>query len=209
MSFEMMNVRAEACVEAARLSGARLFKRSQGNAMLDRFEDTGTLVMRARRRKTRRRLGGRLLFVFRLSSEDDAGRSTETHVVAALCPRSRSAPGARPREQVRLAIRTVLGVATACVQHTSTDWRDAAVAGADAFMAPRLERERAIVGRIRTTVGRRPYQTGLFDRRADRRRAEENDAAADGEHQIVARLELLEQATARAITVRLVLVLMP
>jgi hypothetical protein len=209
MSFQMLNLRDEAYAEAARLSAARVFMRSRDDSIAGRFEPAGALVARARRRETRRRLDGRLLLVFRVNSEDEAGRSFETHLVAALCPPSGFAAADRPRERVRRAIRTVQHVAGGRVQHASVNWGRAALASAAAFTSSRLDRERAIVERIRTTATRRPYQTGLFDRRADRAHAEEDDAAADCERQILARLELLEQSIARTITSHLVLVLTP
>ena len=207
MALQMLNLRAEAIDEAERLAAARVYALS-GSERVPPHDPPGVLVTRARHRETRRRLAGRALLIFRVSCADATGRLVANHVVAVLCDLDMSATGRPSRRQVRPLIGAAAGPAASQVQRVYTEWIENATRVAGAFGEARLRREHEIAARTRCTPAR-PFQAGLFDRRAERARLAETAHVADREDDERSRLQMLEQSTAVAWTIDLMLALTP
>ena len=82
MTTTTVNLRASAEIEAARLTGARALAHEGDAALLARLEADGPWVLVARRSGLRRRLEGRVLFLWQVACEDAAGLVVESRLMA-------------------------------------------------------------------------------------------------------------------------------
>ena len=209
MDLQLPNLRAEAVDEARRLSTARAYAYASGGAAhAPQPSQSGALVTRARHRGTRRCLAGRMLFIFRLSCSDGTGRIVAAHLIGVLCAPAASARDRRARDRVRDTIGAAVIAAETDVRRASEKWIEDAARLVSAFADARRRREHAIAERSRAAMPR-PFQGGLFDRRAQRARMADAAVAAARENEERARLQMLEQSTAVQSGVELVLVLTP
>jgi len=156
-------VDAAATTEARRLAELR----ESGAAIACGDIPDRPLILRAKRWRTRRALGSNILLVWRIAAENSAGAIVAEQAVPVLVGvRAAQTRGAHPAaivDAVVAVIRPHLDAATA-------QWR-ADVDKIDvAFRGTRLTRERALAERARLSRSI-SYQSGLFDRRADRVRA--------------------------------------
>lgn len=201
-----IDLRAEAIAEAQRVSASRAWGRSDAANSTAQHALDRPLVARARRHKTRERLGDRLLLVFRVRAQDSAGRTIDTALLGALV-KPLSSVG-RARERLRRAVRDAEAAARPPVGKACAQWLDAARAVAAAFVAVRLTRERAIRDRA-SAAAPESVQPGLFDRRAEHA----HDVAAAIKHDrrelMQARLDAAASHSIATHTLELVLVLTP
>lgn len=172
-----VDLRVEACAEVERLSRARALVREDDMSALQQLEaDTGWLAL-ARSTRLREALRGDNLQLWRIAFENGDERVAESTLVALRIARNATTdPAGLPQR----------------VEHTSAGWRDESTRMLAQFRAMRLERERAIAAARRGRAG--AVQPGLFDRRADRLRAEQLAEHAASAEDDEARLSALERA---------------
>lgn len=203
MTMVMVTLRAEAGTEALRLANARSHVRDQDEDALAQLEADGPWILIARRTDLRRRLGRRVLLLWRVAYEDAGGRAAESRL-AAIAIRLRASPP-RPiaHAWIDAILRAVDADLRARIEAEARGWGDAATAAAQSFSATRLARERAIAASTRATAlgAFQPglldrFQPGLFDRRTERLRQFHAGAIAEGDHDSAARLAALEQSAA-------------
>lgn len=205
----MVTLRAEAGSEAIRLADARSRACNDDDDALARLEADGPWIMIARRTSLRRRLGRRVLLVWRVAYEDACGRTAESRLAAIAIQLRASPPKPITRAWIDRVLRAVDAELRAQLEAEVRGWRDAAAATVQSFTATRLTRERAIAASTRAT-GLDAFQPGLFDRRAERLRQVRAGAVADGERDATVRLAALERSAAVAQQpARLLLVVVP
>jgi hypothetical protein len=178
MKMEIVDLKAEAADEVRRLAGARTFAVAGDEGALAQLEGDATWIAVARRNGTRRALGWRLLFVWRVTFEDAGGALVESRLVPVVVELSH-AVGERPRRrQIEAIVRELEPHIRAQIDAAQSDWRQAVESVVRSFISARMTRERAIAVRA-AAVGAKVFQPGLFDRRAERARAQLAAAAAD------------------------------
>jgi hypothetical protein len=195
MTMVMVTLRAEAESEAIRLAEARSRVRDQDEDALARLEADGPWIVIARRAALRRRLGRRVLMLWRVGYEDATGRTAESRLSAIAIQLRTSPPAARTRDWIDGFLRFVYAEVRAQVEADVRGWHDAVATTNQSFSATRLARERAIAASRRAT-DLEAFQPGLFDRRAERVRLVRAGAVADGDRDANARLAGLERAAA-------------
>src|SRR5713226_6719207 len=131
MTLVTPDLRADAIAEARRLIEARSFQRDGDEDLLVQCENAGPLVTRARRNTLRRRLGGRILVIWRVSCEDGSGRSVESQLVALLAIVAAAPPNRRRRAWIRAVLRDLEAPLLHHVDATVSSWREtvATIAG--------------------------------------------------------------------------------
>ena len=189
------DLRADAEREAMRLAETRRF--------IDRSDDIATgnidrrrpLIARARRRRRlRRSLGHRALFLYWLECEDASGLMIASRLVPLSAP---------------ACFASNLDVMRSYVEHAADEWRRTAIATSRRFWETRLRRERAIEDLLLEAVPDL-FQPGLFDRRAERARCSLAEARVEQRQDSAARIAILERLA--DVTMRppeLALVLLP
>jgi hypothetical protein len=198
---------ADAVLEARRLSELRsLIPADDGRARAT-FDAARPLIARARRSGVRRRLGGRLLLIFRLTAQDAGGRTIDAHVMGALVSTS-GAAGSRRRDAIRASVRDATAAARPHVDVAAATWRGRVDAVCSAFAATRLRREHAIWAAVRASAPG-SFQPGLFDRRAERAHQSKVDADAARDGRLRARLHAAAAGRVAVHIVELALVLTP
>jgi hypothetical protein len=195
MTMVMVTLRAEAETEAIRLADARSRTREGDDDALARLEADGPWIMIARRTALRRRLGRRVLLLWRVAYEDASGRTAESRLAAIAIHLRASPPQPLTRAWIDGFLGAVDGEARAQVESEVHGWRDAAAATIQSFGATRLARERTIAARTRAT-DLDAFQPGLFDRRAERRRQVHAGAIVEVDREATARLAALERSAA-------------
>lgn len=181
----------DAHAEAARLLTARKLTVSDGSTALTALDGGQWWTTRAQG-KTRRRLGGRGLRIYRARLIDGAGGIAASHLITlAQLP---SVGIARDHPVLRDAV---------------TEW-SAASAGVDAvFWRTRIKREEWILASVESG-GLPAYQPGLFDRRTERRRASDRASREAFRDVVEARLaEARQRSTILRCDVDLVLAIQP
>jgi hypothetical protein len=209
MALAMLDLRADAIVETDRVANARRFRRESDAHALARKDIAGPLVTRARRSGTRRILGRRILLIWRLRSDNAAGRAVEACLVAFLVEVDGAPQNARDRDWVRALVRGFETLARGHMDRRLAQWREAASAITGPFVAVRVAREHAIAAYVpRRSV--QAFQDGLFDRRGERayrgQAVESTELAAQLSERLAA---ALEASPARARLGELLLVLTP
>jgi hypothetical protein len=191
-----VDLSAEAAAEVDRLTKARALAAGVGLFLTD-----GPLIGIARRNNVRRRLGRRVLLLWRLAYEDAGGRLVESMLVAATIELSRGRFDVRHADwsnAVPLAVISTQGLV----------WRESVQHTVMQFTSRRAARERAIAAAHATVT--RTFQAGLFDRRADRARVSLAQLSSESFEEMAARLKGVEAAGALTLqSPKLLLVLVP
>lgn len=130
------------------------------------------LVLRVRRRRLRAVLAGRVLEIYRVSSEDGDGCMVESRLVSVI----------------RRADASVAALPTAVIDA----WCRDVTAAVEPFLTTRIARERNVAAFIES-AGVPLFQAALFDRRADRERADLVDARRDALADLERRLAGVER----------------
>jgi superfamily II DNA or RNA helicase len=162
----------EAALEAARLAVARELLgrgRRPGAALCP----TGPLLARARGRRLRTWLEGRVLLVFRASLDAAAGQRAACTLVPLLVEPGTSWPMSVAGTEAALASGGDL--LRASVDAAARGWQAQAARFQSAFVATAMDRVRRIAQAAREKRNARSFQGELFSRRADRER-EQADA---------------------------------
>src|SRR5438874_3058561 len=105
MSLTTPDLRADAIAEARRLAGTRICHGDGDEGALAGAEVMGPLITRARRNGLRRRLGGRVVLVWRVSCEDFSGRRVESQLVTLLADVGRAPSSLDQRAWIRALVR--------------------------------------------------------------------------------------------------------
>jgi hypothetical protein len=209
MRMEMVDLRAEAAAEVRRLASARTYAVDGDEAALADVEADATWIAIARRNGIRRVLGSRLLLVWRVAFEDPGGAIVESHLVSTIVELSHVECGHRRRERTAAIVRELEPRVRPQIETAAADWQKAVDCVVGSFTAARTARARALASKT-GAPGAAAFQPGLFDRRAERARAQIAASAAGAESTAVARLTAL--ARSNAISPRtsdLLLVLVP
>ena len=134
---------------------------------------TGVLAARAQRRTIRVRLASRTLAIVRTSLNDAAGRSIAVHLAQLALYTSRSSTSLPARLRgTHLALSRFTCADLETLDPTLLQWHAASRRIHRRFWQCRAERDRAIARALdEIDIGRRPIQTGLFDRRSEHQHA--------------------------------------
>jgi hypothetical protein len=206
--MEMADLKAEAAVEVRRLANERAFAVDGDEGALEQLEGDATWIAFARRTRTRRALGLRLLLVWRVAFEDAGGALVESRLVPVVVELSRAVCGSRRRRWIEAIVREREPEIRAQVEAAARDWRHAVDCAAGSFTSARAARERAIAART-AAAGAGAFQPGLFDRRAERARVQLAAATAGTESAAAGRRAAFARSNAispRAAQLLLVLV---
>jgi hypothetical protein len=195
MTMVMVTLRAEAETEAIRLADARSSTREGDDDALARLEADGPWIMIARRTGLRRRLGRRVLLLWRVAYVDASGRTAESRLSAIAIHLRGSLPKPLTRAWIDGFLGAVDADARAQVESEVDGWRDAAAATMQSFGAMRLARERAMAARTRATA-LDAFQPGLFDRRVERLRQVHAGAIEEVDREATVRPAALERSAA-------------
>ena len=199
----------EAAAESVRLAAARAVHTDRNDEAWTAVEIDSPWVAITRNRSTRANLRSRLLLLLQAALDDPSGRSVESIVVAIAVSLKRLPLRRRDRSWIAGVLQAAGGRVTTLVDAASQEWREEALQLNRAFVATRLERERAIAAAI---AGEAPaaLQPGLFDRRADHARLAALAVRSDAEHEATERIRAVERAAAiSAQPAKLLLVLVP
>jgi hypothetical protein len=208
MRLEMVDLRAEAIVEARRLAGTRAMTVDGDAGVLMHAETEGPWIAVARRRRIRQALGWRLLLVWRVTVEDAGGASVESRLVAVTLELSHAVRGPLSRQRIEAIVRAGEPQSRAQIEADGRDWREAVDALLGSFTSMRTARERAIA--VAVTADGNAFQPGLFDRRAERAQEHATAAAARIGSAAAHRLEAIARSTPIGpAAARLLLVLVP
>jgi hypothetical protein len=206
---------AEADAEAARVRRARQLLQNGDRRALDWCDADGPWVLIARRPALRQRLSGRVLLIWRVGCDDGNGRCVEWRIVATSVSLTTDRRRKHDR-RVRVGIVRDLEQEARAVVEADCVWRATAVETARAVVLTQLARERAIAAAAaghassdeRDDADR--FQSGLFDRRAERRRLVSAASSEAERREDAERVEFLERAAAIGSPhARLVLVVCP
>jgi superfamily II DNA or RNA helicase len=160
----MVDLRAEARGEVARLVAARRLSSRAAERALAALDASGPWVTRARLRRTRTQLGRRAIALVRIDYEDGGGHLIDCSLVPiSLALTDHERHGAAQVKAILRALGTEL-----CRAAMEASRRDRAQAGdsSDALVSVRLARERQMA-QDGIGVERDGFQPGLFDRRAE------------------------------------------
>jgi hypothetical protein len=209
MTMTAVDLRREAAAEVQRLSAARALWRDGDERALAQLEGSAPWLMLGNRASLTRRLGRRVVFVWRIALEDASGRPVESQLVPIMIDVTHAPPKAQLRAWIRALARepfpsTALGAA----RH-ARNWQADAESVSKAFTAARSSREREIAAEG-AAAERDLSQPGLFDRRADRVRQAQMQASALSEQAASERLRAIADAgTLTVHPAQLMLVLVP
>jgi hypothetical protein len=194
MRMEMVDLRTEAAAEARRLAAARTFAVDGDEGTLAEMEADATWIAIARRSGIRRALGSRLLLIWRVAFEDADGAIVESRLVSAIVSLSHA-------ERVHLQHKRIAAIVPELeprvrprIDAAAADWRQAVDSVIGSFTAARAARARALASGI-VPPGAEAFQPGLFDRRAERARAQTTATTADADSS-AARLAALARSNA-------------
>ena len=205
----MVDLRVEAIAEARRLAGTRSMTVDGDAGVLLQAEAEGPWIAVARRRRIRRALGRRLLLVWRVAVEDASGAPVESRLVAVTLDLTHTVRRPLSRQRIEVIVRALEPQSRAQIEADGRDWREAVDAVLGSFTSVRTTRERAIAAAAVTAEGN-AFQPGLFDRRAERERADVSAAAARIGSDAAHRLEAIARSTPIGpAAARLLLVLVP
>ena len=172
-------------IEAARLTFARSLCRVGCGVSNPR--DGVVLAVRARSSKTRRRLGRRILVVYRVEAKDGCARTVESRLVPVIV-RVAAILSIDDRSIDRL-LSDIDERVHCAIERSSAEWFAAIERTHADFIRTRVRRERAIATAI-AHGNRTQMQPGLFDRRVERlhdiERAARDAAAADAARHVTA-----------------------
>ena len=203
----VISLEGDAASEAARITEARrLDPQPQEHTATFALDRPRLMFARGR---TRIRLGARVLIVLLARHEDADGRALEEKLVPlAVAWPDRRFPAADLHAIAELTT-AVLANPGAAAGGVLAAWRQSADAAVAAFYGRRLARERAIAALVRRTPDR-AFQPGLFDRRLENARLDEQAMELDEDAESARRIGVLHRALRSAAgQPRLVLVLAP
>jgi len=180
----------DALVETGRLSAVRMLRGGDGTR---RFEPEGPLAIASRKRSVRAALAGRVLLVWQVALEDASGSQVESTVIGTAITTTGPVPRRRDRRWLDGLIEAVANDAAQRAVAAASTWRTEAFRIAEAFMATRMRRERAIAACAGDDAASR-FQPGLFDQRADRARQTALAIERDANEIASSRLASLERA---------------
>ena len=171
--FQLMRLPAEAGREHVRLIQCRAFGAREPDAAVNR---SGNLVVAfSRRRALRRSLGSRVLVVLEEVQEGACGTPCAARSTALLVDLKRS----RSREEMKRRLPEIIRAASEWLQtHHLSDrqaWDAECARLHAAFWAARRRRD-DVIHRTLTEDREQLFQAGLFDLRAERTRANRDDA---------------------------------
>jgi superfamily II DNA or RNA helicase len=179
--------------EGARLAAARACALASDDLTRDHLECSRPWIVRARRWKLRTSLAGRTLLVYRVVSEDAAGRTVESRLVPLTIDGVRGDPAGWP------------GVPDALRRQ----WDETVGAVANPFWTTRIAREQAIA-EAQAAGERALVQGTLFDRQAERAHADRLARLADAQlDEAALRTDLTERAAISSRPPELLLVVVP
>jgi hypothetical protein len=209
MQMMMVNLRAEAVAEVCRVTRVRGWLRDGDARALAQLEGDGPWIGRARRARTRRRLGPRVVFVWRVAYEDACGRVLESSLVPVAVDIPRL-PCPRPsRAWLDALVRALASSVPPLIEAASADWQHSAERTLRCVASMRSTRERAVATSL-ASLARGAYQPGLFDRRAERQHGGEVASTLEATHDAADRLVAVERlASARPRPPQLLLVIAP
>ncbi|PWT85570.1 MAG: hypothetical protein C5B57_02670 [Blastocatellia bacterium] len=208
LSRSIVRLESEAAAEVRRLCWARRLSDHPDVAIQASFEAEGPWVTSAKLLETRRRLGRRIAAIFCVESEDGHGRLVDSTLVALLIMVA-GGIGNIDHTLVRSIFRSTSEEVSARAAHAGTAEHSKAAELVAAMLKARLARERAVAAAI-TPTSARPWQAGLFDRRAEREQQSARAFLAEAQAGAVDRIDRYMKAG--IITVRparLLLVLTP
>ena len=191
-----IDLRQEAIAEADRLGTARALGTAAEPSAI-----AGPIVAVVRGGELRHRLGRRALLLWRVSFDDEAGRSREATLVAMAIHLRSTVVDLRRSDWAIASVVDEVNIAI-------VGWREAVGRTIRGFVSTRLVREHAIARRRPVAGGE--FQRGLFDRRTDRAHAAEVAISSEASRERDYRIRSIESMT--AITLQppeLMLVLLP
>ncbi|MEP7310011.1 MAG: DEAD/DEAH box helicase [Acidobacteriota bacterium] len=204
---QQVELHDEAAAEVDRLGSARAMSDEAGARAFASLVATGPWAARTRLGGSRARLGGRVLAILRIDSEDDNGRLIDATLVAVtivLTHRARV-----DSDQLNALWRGLGDELQTRAEDASRRNRDLAADLMHDLLARRVAREKrfaqTVFGPARVAV-----QAGLFDRRAERAAFTDSRAAGEFAEDSADRLRALERSgTVSLRPARLLLVLVP
>lgn len=154
--------------EAVRSTRARRWLSAADGAVRDALDATGPWIARTRLLATRAALGGRAMAIWRVDYEDGSGQRSASVLLPVMF---RLPPGVAPSSgDVTSLVGRVAPALQAHVDSTTVEGHDEIVKDASAFAIAYASRLQRIAASI-AVEPIDPWQTGLFDRRAERARA--------------------------------------
>jgi len=195
----------EAIAEVARLTDARALTGAVGVHV----DVDPPWLARARRHRTRARLGGRMVLLLQATGEDGEGRVAESTLVPLAVSMAPAGPATGGARGLAALLRRLEGDLAHYVDPAVASWRGEAARIAAAFASNRLKRERAIAAAVDDHAPA-AVQPGLFDRRAETARAAAAAARrAQDEERLRGMAHIERAATLSFEPVRLLLALAP
>jgi superfamily II DNA or RNA helicase len=145
-------------------------------------EDCGTIpVLIAHRSATRQVIGPGILFLWRVIALSGGGAVVDSRLVPIRVVRRHVRSVRWTRTALELLLHELTPALHSHVLDATAEWRNESASIDTAFRSIRLARERALAARL-SQRRQAPYQSGLFDRRTERKHAaqaalESSDAA--------------------------------
>jgi len=205
--LQHVDLRGEAAAEVQRLEAARAMSDEAGARAVASLAATGPWAARTRLGQSRARLGGRVLAILRIDSEDASGRLIDAMLVPvtiALTHRARVGS-----DQLHALLRGLGTELQRRAEDASRRNRELAAEVMHNLLARRVTREKQIAQTI-LGAARGAVQAGLFDRRAERAAFADSSAAGEFAADSAGRLRALERSEAVSLRpARLLLVLVP
>ena len=181
MTMIMVDLRAEAAVEARRLASARALLRDGDERASVQLEGDATWLALPRRASLKRTLGGRMCLVWRVAFEDASGRLVESKVVPVIIEVRQVHGGSDRvgdrRGWIQSLLRHADGLIRDRIDADCGTWRAEVIRIAEAFSSARRRRALDVAGPA--DEGHGLSQPGLFDRRAERSREAHASAVAE------------------------------
>jgi hypothetical protein len=184
--------REDAVLESQRVAEERTFAAGvtcAGPARTLASSATGPLVTRPRNAHTRRSLGLRVLLIWEIAAEDEAGRLVASEPVAITIALHRAFGRRMDRPAIDRVVEACCREARPLVERAGTTVIERATIASAAFWSARLAREHAIGGALAPPA----FQPGLFDRRADHAHAVARAARQELADMTAKRVATLEQ----------------
>lgn len=171
-----VDLRADAMAEADRLRVARAFLRADDAQAVNQLESEATWIMVSRRTSLKKSLGQRVCLIWRVAFEEASGRVVASTLVPVLVDVPRIADrrtAAWMGAFLQQADRTVRDR----VEVECGPWRAEVTRRSETFSSTRLRRALAIARHAHRDNA--SFQSGLFDRRAERSRDAHASATAE------------------------------
>jgi superfamily II DNA or RNA helicase len=207
-NFQVVDLGRDAARECSRLAAARRVIACGDDDALGDLEARGTWLARARNRRTRNRLGGRLLLLTRVADEDASGRVIDAGLVGLVLTPATTLRAA-PADTLDRVLRDLRPELDRRVAEAARSWREDLRRIHLACVETRRRRELGLATAASAPVPAE-FQPGLFDRRAERERRARDTSVGEALEDARGRLAAVERSA--MITERepeLLLVLVP